>query len=181
MAILAEVMVCCLTTSHYLHQCWLITKEVLRHLREGNFTGNAQDIHTWYGFEKLLIYTTALFHRGQWVQPPITYGPLNSLTLIPAWSSNHKPGTVWDEITYPFPNVNGATPKVWEWISNFILYCIMDVITHPCRDLSMKGVTSVDIDVWATRPTRNQQQRQGDMTISMNESWSLEKKTVIYF
>ena len=81
-----------------------------------------------------------------------------------------------NEITYPFPNFHGATAKVWEWISNFILYCIMDVITHPCRDLSMKGVTSVDIHVWATRPTRNQQQRQGDMTISMNESWSLEKK-----
>ena len=25
-----------------------------------------------------------------------------------------------DEITYPFPNFNGATVEVWEWISNFI-------------------------------------------------------------
>ena len=25
---------------------------------------------------------------------------------------------VWDEITYPFPNFNGATVYVWEWISN---------------------------------------------------------------
>ena len=24
---------------------------------------------------------------------------------------------MWDEITYPFPNFNGATAEVWEWIS----------------------------------------------------------------
>ena len=24
-----------------------------------------------------------------------------------------------DEITYPFPNFNGATVEGWEWISNF--------------------------------------------------------------
>ena len=33
---------------------------------------------------------------------------------------------VWDEITYPFPNVNGCTGEVWDWISNFIP---MDAIT----------------------------------------------------
>ena len=27
---------------------------------------------------------------------------------------------MWSEITYPFPNFNGATVGVWEWISNFI-------------------------------------------------------------
>ena len=26
---------------------------------------------------------------------------------------------MWDEIIYPFPNLNGATVEVWEWISNF--------------------------------------------------------------
>ena len=38
-------------------------------------------------------------------------------------------GKVWDEITYPFPNYNSATVEVSEWISNFIPYIIMDVIT----------------------------------------------------
>ena len=28
---------------------------------------------------------------------------------------------VWDEITYPFLNFNGATVEVKEWLSNFIL------------------------------------------------------------
>ena len=27
---------------------------------------------------------------------------------------------MWDEITYSFPNFNGATVEVWEWISDFI-------------------------------------------------------------
>ena len=39
------------------------------------------------------------------------------------------PSKVWDEITYPFPNFNGATVEVWVWISNFIPHIIMDVIT----------------------------------------------------
>ena len=51
---------------------------------------------------------------------------------------------MWDVITYPFPNFNGATVEVWEWISNFIHtvevwewisnyipHFIIDVITYP--------------------------------------------------
>ena len=73
---------------------------------------------------------------------------LHGLTLIPAWISNHMPGKVWDEITYPFLNFNGlwgeitypfinfngATVEVKEWISNFIPHIVMDVITYPCWD-----------------------------------------------
>ena len=33
-------------------------------------------------------------------------------TLIPAWISNYIHCNVWDEITYPFPNFNGATIQV---------------------------------------------------------------------
>ena len=38
---------------------------------------------------------------------------------------------VGDEITYPFPNFNGCTVEVWEWISNFTLHSKMDVIDYP--------------------------------------------------
>ena len=41
---------------------------------------------------------------------------------------------VWDEISYPFPNFNGSTVEVWEWISNFIPHFIVHVITYPRRD-----------------------------------------------
>ena len=53
-----------------------------------------------------------------------------------AWASNHMPSKVWDEITYPFPNFNGATAEVWEWISNLIPQFIMEAITYPCWNWS---------------------------------------------
>ena len=42
------------------------------------------------------------------------------------------PSKVWDEITYPFLNFNGCTVEVKEWIGNFILHFVMDVITYLC-------------------------------------------------
>ena len=49
------------------------------------------------------------------------------------------PNKVWDEITYQFPNFNGATIEgatieVSESISNFIPHFIVDVIIYPCWD-----------------------------------------------
>ena len=43
-----------------------------------------------------------------------TSGPfyLHGLTLILAWISNHMASKMWDEITYPFLNFNGATVEV---------------------------------------------------------------------
>ena len=40
------------------------------------------------------------------------------------------PNKVWDEITYPFPNVNGAAADVWKWISYFRTHFVMDVIAY---------------------------------------------------
>ena len=36
---------------------------------------------------------------------------------------------MWDGITNPFPNFNGAIVEAWEWISNFTLHFIIDVTT----------------------------------------------------
>ena len=36
----------------------------------------------------------------------------HGVTLIPAWISNYIHCKVWDEITYPFLNFNGATVEV---------------------------------------------------------------------
>ena len=46
---------------------------------------------------------------------------LHVSSLKPAGISNHMPSKLWDEITYPSPNFNGAV-KVWEWKNNFTLY-----------------------------------------------------------
>ena len=43
---------------------------------------------------------------------------------------------MWVEITYTFPNFNGATDEVSEWINDFIPHFIMDVIIYPGWDLS---------------------------------------------
>ena len=42
------------------------------------------------------------------------------------------PNKVRNEIIDTFPNFNGATVEIQEWISNFIPHLVMDVITHPC-------------------------------------------------
>ena len=34
-----------------------------------------------------------------------------------AWITNYVHFKLWDEITNPFPNCNGCTVEVWEWIS----------------------------------------------------------------
>ena len=54
------------------------------------------------------------------------------LTLTSVWLSSHMPSEVWDEITYPFPNFNGGTFEVWEWISNFLPHFTGHVIIYPC-------------------------------------------------
>ena len=41
-----------------------------------------------------------------------------------------------EKLTYQFPNFNGATVEVWEWVSNFTPHVMMDVINCPCRDCS---------------------------------------------
>ena len=55
------------------------------------------------------------------------------------------PSKVWDEITFPSPNLNGCTIEVLGWISNSILYFMINVIAYPCWDwgysILIKGST----------------------------------------
>ena len=46
------------------------------------------------------------------------------------WISNVIHHEVWDNITYPFPNFNGVTVEVWEWIINFIPHFTGHVIPY---------------------------------------------------
>ena len=54
----------------------------------------------------------------------IFYLSLN--VLIPAWINNLMPSEVLFEITYLFPNFNGCTVEVWEWICDFNSHFVMD-------------------------------------------------------
>ena len=73
--------------------------------------------------------------------------PLTCLTLIPAWLSNHIYHKVWDEITYPFSNFDGAAMEVCEWLSNATSYYTGHVIIYPCWDwnqiMLVKGATEI--------------------------------------
>ena len=57
-----------------------------------------------------------------------------TLTMIPAWARNHMSNKVWEEITYPFPNFNGATFEVWELIDN-------PTLLNGCNYLSIMGLS----------------------------------------
>ena len=48
---------------------------------------------------------------NHWCLVTDTRGPfyLHGLTLIPAWTSNYTHYKVWDEFTYLFQNLNGAS------------------------------------------------------------------------
>ena len=77
-----------------------------------------------------LDLVSVMHHYGDPCKPS---GPCfwHGLTLIPAWISNYSHDKVWHEITCLFPNFNGATVEVWEWISYFIPHFTGHVITYP--------------------------------------------------
>ena len=50
----------------------------------------------------------------------------------PRWISNHMTKKLWDEILYPFPNFNGTTVEVWEWIKSFIPHFMICAVTYLC-------------------------------------------------
>ena len=68
-------------------------------------------------------------HRNRWFE-------FWHKLLMSSWISNYIHYKMWDEITCPFTNINGATVEVWGWKSNFIPHFTGHVITYPCWDLS---------------------------------------------
>ena len=40
--------------------------------------------------------------------------------------SNHMPSKVLGQMNYQFPDINGTTVEVYEWVSNFSQHVIMD-------------------------------------------------------
>ena len=64
--------------------------------------------YTHINSERVLLNFNELMHPSHIIGPFYLHG----LTLIPAWISNYTHYNVWDEITYPFLNFNGATVEV---------------------------------------------------------------------
>ena len=92
----------------------------------GIHRGPVNSPHKWPVTRKMFPFDDVIMTRR-----PFYY---HGIILILTWIGYHMPNKVWDEITYPFQNYNGATVKVWEWKSHFIPHFIMDVIIYPCQD-----------------------------------------------
>ena len=56
------------------------------------------------------------------------------------------PIKVWDEITYPFPNFNGWTMRVAEWVSNYIPW--MYLFAHARVKLNHVIEWAPDVKYW---------------------------------
>ena len=65
------------------------------------------------------------------IQRPIL---LTRINYSSAWISNYIHYKIWDEISLPFINFNGATVEVWEWINDFFQPFTWYVITYTCWD-----------------------------------------------
>ena len=57
----------------------------------------------------------------------------HGLTWIPARMNNHMRSKVCDDGTYPFPNFNGCTVEVSEWIGNVMPQFIMNGCNYYAR------------------------------------------------
>ena len=59
---------------------------------------------------------------------------------------------MWEEITYPFPNFNGTTVEVCEWMGNYVRLFTGHVITYACWDsglfILVYGTFGVDWGVY---------------------------------
>ena len=51
---------------------------------------------------------------------------------------------MWNEITYPFQNINGSAVEVWEWESNFTQHFTGRVITYLCGGLKLIHARKMD-------------------------------------
>ena len=72
-------------------------------------------------YQSLITYTNVVLI----LQAPL----LTWLNFDPALINYHMLLKGWDEITCPFPNLDGCTIEVWEWINSLIPHFIGHVVT----------------------------------------------------
>ena len=110
-----------------------------------------------------MLWGRAVNHTAD-IDTPCSY-KLKPLLLTwfnfnPSMDNSYK---AWNEITYPFPNFNGATAEVLEWMNNFILlqWCNgwgfgMDKQFHPTLDWAVIGThTYIIVTALISHPTTN--------------------------
>ena len=97
--------------------------------------GNARDMAGLPVYISFTRYQTINSLRTSEITPgPLSLTWITFDTSMGAWICNCIHCKMWDGITYPFPNFNGTTVEVWEWVSNFIPHFNAHVITYPWWD-----------------------------------------------
>ena len=74
------------------------------------YTQYSQHIHIYVTKFRVLFILHLICETSSFASGTVT--EKTQAKYIPAWISNHMPGKVWDEITYPFLNFNGCTVEV---------------------------------------------------------------------
>ena len=97
---------------------------------------------------------------------------LSWLNVNPTCISNYIHHKVWDEITYPFPNIKGCTVEVWIWIINFVphfnlrnvvLFIIINTTCKTCHLQTCK---------WIRKQTRHA----SDFNMHQFELWMISNR-----
>ena len=96
-----------------------------------------QSYFLWKTISTICVISASAFHEYE-------------LTLIPVWISDYIHYQMWDEITNPFPNFNGATVEVWEWISNLFY----PIFHWSCHYLCMLGLKLTHVSKRGSRNER---------------------------
>ena len=82
----------------------------------------------WYSF---IYYLYTMEQMAWWTWMSFSYGFDN---VLRDKINNYILSKMWVGFIYPFPNFNGATVEVWEWISSFIAHFIGFMIAYLCWD-----------------------------------------------
>ena len=100
-----------------------------------NFRMNVKNWCKWRLYFRQVIYFVIYFWDLYTEKLHVRW--MHYMGLIPVWINNYILHKVWDEITYPLLNFNGAVVEVWEWKSNLIPCFTGYVITYPCWGLKL--------------------------------------------
>ena len=73
---------------------------------------------------------------------PWLLGPLllTWFNFNPSMKNDNIHYKVWEKITHPFPNLNGYTIEVWDWIDDFIPHLTDHVSKYPCPCVAKTSV-----------------------------------------
>ena len=113
---------------HWFHKTGTMYQTNTYRYRWGKHTDNKIFKSRWPYF----FYTSTPFRSvKKYIPPPLAWSPSYKYgsTLIPTQISNRMPSKVLDRIAYTLPTLNGCTVDNYEWISNFSLKFIIDIIT----------------------------------------------------